>query len=370
MTDYLAFPYHCVGNSLCFIEFQTECGVGDTFDPTIVLRAGCPYTPTWDLGDGIPVYGLSISKSDFADAGPHTIRLFIPNIAYWLTEIDVFADKIVGDFLGAIDHCISLTKIVTGDNTNLASDLSSLVGLTALTTLELREHQLLLVGDISNLAGLTNLTYIYCAGTGIYGDIASLNTLTSLTYLDLHSNAVGTGIHGDLADIHDLTSLSLLQLGNTFVTGEMADLNVFTSLGVLQFYSSGGPGTGLLTGSFSDIPALDNLSYIEVGGSDITGGTLAHNPKSQYVLIEDLGWNEATVDAFLAALYTNRASYTGAVYVPHYLRIYGTNAAPSGVYQNDATPSTGLEYVYKLCNDPDTEGFVKWHIIYTGGDKP
>lgn len=349
-----------------FIEFETECGIGDTFDPSITLRAGCPYTPVWSFGNGDTATGATVSYAGFADAGPHTIRLALPRIDYWLTGIDVYNDKITGDFLGALTVCASLTAIVTGDNTNLASNLSSLAGLTQLTTLDLREHQWGLVGDIAHLAGLSHLTYIYAAGTGVYGDIGDLGALTQLVRFDLHSNTTGPGIHGDLADIAGLANVTYLSLGNTFVTGELGDLNTLTKLAYLMLYTSGGPGTGLVGGSISDIPALDLLAYLQVGGSQISGGNVAGNPRATYLLIENLGWSQATVDAFLASLYANRMIYSYAEFVPHILRIHGTNAAPSGLYQNATPPTTGREYIYKLEHDPDGEGFIIWDIGYTG----
>jgi len=43
----------------------------------------------------------------------------------------------------------------------------------------------------------------------------------------------------------------------------------------------------------------------------------------------------------------------------------GTNAAPSGTYQDGDPPTTGKEYIYELENDPETEGFNVWAITYT-----
>ena len=37
---------------------------------------------------------------------------------------------------------------------------------------------------------------------------------------------------------------------------------------------------------------------------------------------------------------------------------------PTGVYQDATPPTTGLEYIYKLVNDPDAEGFNVWTITY------
>jgi len=47
------------------------------------------------------------------------------------------------------------------------------------------------------------------------------------------------------------------------------------------------------------------------------------------------------------------------------MRIGGTNATPSGVYQDGDPPTTGKEYIYELENDPESEGFRLWEIDYT-----
>lgn len=354
------------------IQFQTACSVGDTFDPTITLRAGCPYTPQWDFGNGDTATGTDITYTDFADAGPHTVTLTIPNISYWLTGIDVYSDKIVGDFLAAISKCTSLQTIGMGENTDVEGDLSSLVGLKDLVTLNIKEHQASIVGDIANLAGLSNLSVIYIAGCGIHGDVASLAGMTQLTKLDLHSHVFGggVGIYGDLADITTLVNLTQIILGNTLVGGDIANLNGMTSLWRIDLYGLTA-GTGLVTGSLSDIAALDGVKYYDLRKCSITGGDLGSNPLTEYLLMQDLGWAQATVDAFIEALYVNRAIYTGVAYGQrHTLNISGTNAAPSGVYQDATPPTTGLEYVYKLANDPDAEGFKQWNITYTGGAVP
>jgi hypothetical protein len=76
---------------------------------------------------------------------------------------------------------------------------------------------------------------------------------------------------------------------------------------------------------------------------------------------QNCGLSQADVDAVLAAIYARRASFTATA--PS-LNISGTNADPSGVYQDADPPTTGLEYVYELRNDPEAEGFKKWTITY------
>ena len=62
--------------------------------------------------------------------------------------------------------------------------------------------------------------------------------------------------------------------------------------------------------------------------------------------------------------YTDRAVFTAGL--PR-LYIGINNAEPSGIYQDNAPPTTGKEYIYKLCNDPDAEGFPTWQIQYNVG---
>lgn len=360
-----------IGN-LNVIQFQTVCTVGDTFDPVITVGAGCPYTPVWDFGDGTTATGLNPTKNTYTDAGPHTVTLTILDIATWLTSITVNDDKISGDFLGALSGCDALTSIRAEENLLLVSDIASLSVLTALTSVILGDRSGV-YGDLADLATLTSLTTLVLSGTQIESDIAGLSTMTQLTHLDLHSNVAGGAygdITGNLSDLSGLINLTYLSVAQTRIAGELTDISAMVNLGaLLGYHMSVAPAE--LSGSFADILGLTKLAYVYVSDCQITGGTMAHNPYFEYGIVRDLGWNETTVDAFLAALYANRATYTRTAYgARHTLQIHGTNAAPSGVYQDDPTPSTGLEYVYKLANDPDAEGFVQWNITYTGGVAP
>ena len=73
----------------------------------------------------------------------------------------------------------------------------------------------------------------------------------------------------------------------------------------------------------------------------------------------DMGLTQAAVDAVLSQLYADRAAYTAPTPA---LNISGSNAPPSGTYQDATPPTTGNEYRYKLVNDPDAEGFNIWAI--------
>lgn len=77
---------------------------------------------------------------------------------------------------------------------------------------------------------------------------------------------------------------------------------------------------------------------------------------------QDCGFNQATVDAWVQAIYNRWASLT---YATPALFVGGTNAAPSGAYADEDPPTTGKGYIYELMNDPESTGNNVWAISYT-----
>lgn len=122
----------------------------------------------------------------------------------------------------------------------------------------------------------------------------------------------------------------------------------------------------LITGDLSDVPA--EVTTLHAYHCPLISPVGIHLLTSiNDIRIYDNGYSSAVVDAVLEEMYTHRMSFTAAAPA---LQIGGTNAAPSGVYQNASPPTTGLEYVYKLVNDPDGDGHKKWAISWTGGSAP
>jgi hypothetical protein len=123
-----------------------------------------------------------------------------------------------------------------------------------------------------------------------------------------------------------------------------------------------------ITGALSDLPA--SMTHLRLGGtsSTITGGAGAMAAVGiQQIWLQDTSLIEANVDNVLLRLYTDRANFTWATPI---LNIGGSNDAPSGIYQDGDPPTTGLEYVYEIANDPETEGINTWSVTYTGGTAP
>jgi surface protein len=146
----------------------------------------------------------------------------------------------------------------------------------------------------------------------------------------------------------------------------------------IDFTGWGAANLTQLSGTFSGCSSLTTITGIDAFNTT-TVTTMANMFNGCAVLtgIDFSGWDvvavtnmtdifngcaamaQADLDSFLEACYNARAANVGG----HTLAFdtWGTQGL-SGVYQDDETPSTGLEWAYKLNNDPDTEGFAFWNI--------
>jgi len=217
-------------------------------------------------------------------------------------------------------------------NWRLLHNLSSLV------QLHLTQNQL--AGDVSAKLGcLLNMTHLYLYTNQLTGVIPpELSNLTGLVHLYLTNNQLTGGIPAALGDLSNLT---VLNLGNNQLSGDLpAELGNLSSLLQLHLYTN-------------------QLGSTEAGA--------LHLDAIQEIFMHHNAMTEAEVDSAIDDVYAYRASYTDAT--PE-LNVGGTNAAPSGVYQDATPPTTGLEKVFKLANDPDAEGFNTWAITWNGGAAP
>ena len=140
----------------------------------------------------------------------------------------------------------------------------------------------------------------------------------------------------------------------------LADLSGYTSLTTLSAQSN---SALTVTGTLGDLPASMTYLYLDSTSSTITGGgTAMAAVNNQQLQIYSMTMSQSNVDDCVSRLYSDRASF---LYASPVLGIGGTNAAPSGTYQDGDPPSTGKEYIYELVNDPEAESFKKWAITYT-----
>jgi len=180
-----------------------------------------------------------------------------------------------------------------------------------------------------------------------------------VTEIDLNTNNLVGAVRSILND--NLTSLTYLRLSHSSLT--TCIVTNLTSLTYLDLSSSNLTDVGVVTG-------LTGLTELRLYYNSLTDvGNINSITGIQTCYLHNNNFSQATLDTFLEGIDTNRASFTYATPV---LNISGaTMATPGGVYQYAATPSTGLEYVYRLANDDDSEGFNKWNpITWNGGSAP
>jgi uncharacterized protein YijF (DUF1287 family) len=330
---------------------------------------------TVDWGDGSKntYTGEAARTHDYAAAGTYTVRF----VDYKnLTKLFTDDSKVSGDISGWV--LWSGLTYLSLYSTSVEGDISSWTLPASLTHLYL--YVTSVEGDISSWTLPASLQYLYLNNTSVEGDISSWTLPASLANLSLYS----TSVSGDVSSWTLPASLANLLLNNTSVEGDISSWTLPASLVRLYLHYTS------VEGDISGwtLPALLEtfLHHTSVEG-DISGWTLPASLTHLYlnntslegapvmtsaVALKDFryqncGLLEADVDAVLAAIYARRASFTNATPA---LNLGSNNEAPSGIYQDGDPPTDGLEYVYELANDPETEGFNTWVITYNGGVAP
>lgn len=213
-----------------------------------------------------------------------------------------------------------------------------------------------LVGSITNFAvdAFTAMTYLYLdTNASLAGDISGWTWPNTVQRIGLYSCGVG----GDLTSVTWPTSLTFLLLHFSSVSGSPAGWTIPANSSRIYIYNTS------MSGSMAGMPINSNMLLLFMNDNALSGAPdLSANTKLSQFKIEDNALSQADVDAVLLEVYTRRMGFTDAT--PELL-IHGTNAAPSGVYQYAAVPSTGREYEYALENDDDAEGFNIWAITTT-----
>ncbi len=117
-----------------------------------------------------------------------------------------------------------------------------------------------------------------------------------------------------------------------------------------------------------DLSGLVNFTRLYLH-SNSTSGTVQLPDGVQTIQFQDNAMIVSNVDAIISAIWTNRANWT---YSAPQLHIGGTNATPTGTYQDGgATPATALEKIHDLIFDDNSEGFQTWAAIsWNGGSAP
>jgi len=262
------------------------------------ISAGKTVRVTWGDGDyNDYTAGEATRTHAYAGAGVWTVTFSLSADIYRLYLQDA---KLSGIINASNPMPRNLTWLRLDNLSNLTVGAGEIGSLTNLTTLYLYSLSNLTVGA-GEIGSLTKLTYLY------------LNNLPSLT----------TGA-GEIGSLTKLTYLYLVNLSNLTVgSGEIGNL---TNLIALYLYN------------------LSNCAVQTV------------YPNTICTIQYESNLSQASVDAVLAGLWSNKANFTYATPSIDLLG-YG-NAAPSGIYQDPspANPSTGKEYKYCLINDIPSAG--------------
>ncbi len=158
-----------------------------------------------------------------------------------LDPVLALTDVVTDEDIKPLSKMINLTGLDLGYNNNI-SDISTLRGLTNLTSLNLEYND---ISDISPLSELTNLNALTLEHNNI-SDISPLIGLTDLTYLNLRENDIS-----DIGVLNKLTNLTDLDLQNNNIS-DISVLSELTNLTELDLESN----------NISDISALKGLTNL------------------------------------------------------------------------------------------------------------
>ena len=222
------------------------------------------------------------------------------------------------------------------DNTGWLSDttVGNWYGVTVagghVTRVQLQSNGL--SGNIGNFAvdDLPSLTYLWFYTTSVSGDISGW--VLPSTLLDLRFNT--TSVSGDISGWTIPPSMKDFRAKITSLSGDLSTLVFPASIESVQL----------------------NLTSV-TAGPDMSGATGLRDYQ-----IQDCSLSQAAVDAIVQEIYDNWAAYT---YATPAVNVGGTNAAPSGTYQDGDPPTTGKEYIYEIVVDPESTGNETWTVTYT-----
>jgi len=103
------------------------------------------------------------------------------------------------------------------------------------------------------------------------------------------------------------------------------------------------------------------LYSMPAGSCTFAQGDFANWTNLQRIWVQDNALSQAIVNEIVRGVYAIR---TSIAYATPMMNIGGNNADPSGVYQSACPPTTELEMVYALVNDPCGDGHNLWTVTY------
>ena len=246
----------------------------------------------------------------------------------------------------------------TNTNWGLTATAANWHGITMaggkVTKIELGANNL--AGDVTSFAvdAFTTLQWLYLNNNVLTGSPAAWVVSNTAQRVNLSGIA---GFTADMSGFAIPTGIVFLFLHVCNFTGDMTAITWPASTQRVYLYDNG------FTGDLSSMVINAGMTQLYLDGNSFTGSPdISANTAMSIYKLDDNGLIQAHVDAALLAVYTIRANFTDAT--PEFF-VGGTNAAPSGIYQDGDPPTTGKEYAFELENDPEAEGFNAWAIDFT-----
>ena len=213
---------------------------------------------------------------------------------------------------------------------------------------------------VDNWHGVTvaagRITAIDLPGNNLVG--AAGTTLDPLFASLVRLSAYDNGIMA--IDPSALTALTTLYLGDNSLA--VLDVSALVLLSSLYCY-----GNNLTALDLSTLTALRLMRCCLNSITTVDLSALANDAAA--INCCDNGMEQAAVDSMISDIWTRKADWTDAT--PE-LNVGGTNAAPTGTYQDGyPLPITALEEVHDLINDDGAGGIQTWAAIaWNGGTAP
>jgi len=273
---------------------------------TLTIATGKTVVVDWGDGNSNSYTGTGTRTHAYAGAGTWTVK-FTNRID--ITEIDFRDAKFGGVINGANPLPINLTYLRFQDLSGLTYNINNT----------------LLPSGLNNLSLINLLNLTYNANTNPFpSNLTSLylNYLPNLTY-NVNTNPFPSG----------LIYLYLWNLPNmTWI------------INAAQPWPAGAP-------------------VVEIVNCPNVTCTAWTRNNTQSIRAEN-GYNETNVDAFVNAVWANKANFTYAN--PSLDLLGGSNVAPSGTFQAASPPTTGKEKLYDLAHGNYTPAGPEWTVQFQG----
>lgn len=248
--------------------------------------------------------------------------------------------------------------IDTSNMTNTEALARLCVYFTSIPSLDFSSVDTNCLDMFAYMFGVTKLAPLYLPNaTGLLGTFRGM-PITELPVIiggtNITSIASMLNQCGRLPNIINDEDLDWLSPTNDIVANNVLSLSNVTTINSPKIFSD----------NIVDMQtSFSNSNIVDVDISDLSGLTNINagwlNPFSY---CHDI--SQKTIDLFLQKLYESRIAHKQNATQPFFGIYLGTaKTLPNGIYQDSPEPSTGMEYMYKLKENPDNEDINDYYFV-------